>query len=122
VIRIVFCLVFTTLVGCTGGVVGIEGFNTDIRYDVYNDGSKRFYFSAQRDLNRGLVRSRHGTFDPEAFRGYMDRTLLQLIETDGFCREGYFVIDRSDHPENGFVRGECRDSATPEDVAKWSSN
>ena len=107
---------------CRGGVVGFDGFDTQIRYSISDDSSKRFYLTIRRDPSTGVIRSRTGRFDPEAFRNYVDDYAKDRIEREGFCRRGFFVIDRSDNPANGFLRGECRESATPEDVARWGAN
>jgi hypothetical protein len=38
-----------------------------------------------------------------------------VVEHSGYCREGFFELDRRVSPMHLWVRGECKDGATPED-------
>lgn len=101
-----------------------ESFHTEISAN----GSKRFTYSlemaapqirgpyTQDPTARGgmvrqqdLARSNRGSRGTE--REFEYALELKLKET-GFCRDGYFVIDRVVSQLGGEVRGECRDPAT----------
>ncbi|WP_299595752.1 hypothetical protein [uncultured Microbulbifer sp.] len=100
-----------------------ESFHTEIAAN----GSKRFTYSLematpqirgpytesptmrggmvrQQDMNRGRA-SRGQRLD-------FDYALELKLKETGFCRDGYFVIDRVVSQLGGEVRGECRDPAT----------
>lgn len=122
-LRGILVLIIASTFACRGGELGgIEGFDSSVSYQVSSDGSKRFTYRVWRDINQRIIRSSRGTFDPEAFEEYMLAGATAQVEKDQFCRNGFFVIDRSPHPANGFLRGECRETATPEDVARWASS
>ena len=38
-----------------------------------------------------------------------------VVEQSGYCREGFFELDRRISPRHLWVRGECKDGATAED-------
>ncbi|MBY6190528.1 hypothetical protein KUV22_08885 [Microbulbifer agarilyticus] len=40
-----------------------------------------------------------------------DHALQLKLQETGFCRDGYFVIDRVVSPQGGELRGECREGA-----------
>ncbi|MGN0922497.1 MAG: hypothetical protein ACI4NJ_12315 [Cellvibrio sp.] len=45
-----------------------------------------------------------------------------VVATAGYCREGFFMLDRSLVHNNLWVRGECRDSATQDDLHVFGAN
>jgi len=51
-------------------------------------------------------------------RGSYDRLLANtayVVERSGYCRDGFFELDRSISRYHLWVRGECKDSASDED-------
>lgn len=51
-------------------------------------------------------------------RGTYERLLentAYVVERSGYCRDGFFELDRSISRYHLWVRGECKDSATPAD-------
>ncbi|MBN8430679.1 hypothetical protein JF535_07430 [Microbulbifer salipaludis] len=100
-----------------------ESFHTEI----FANGSKRFTYSLEMaapmirgpytetpNMRSGMVRQQQvarasrGSRSQE--RDFEHALELKLQET-GFCRDGYFVIDRVVSQLGGEVRGECRDAA-----------
>jgi hypothetical protein len=116
---VIVITLFLGVLGCRAGVSGLDAPENSVTYDLGSDGSKRFMFRSIKDPNRGAIRRAGGQFDPEDFAEYMKTQLENYLERDQYCREGYFVIDQSNHPGDGFIRGECKESATPEDIANW---
>lgn len=99
-----------------------ESFHTEITAN----GSKRFTYSLEiaapqlRGPFTESPNSRNGMMRNQEMMGGQPRRRrtadfdyamnLKLKET-GFCRDGYFVIDRVVSQLGGEVRGECRDAA-----------
>jgi len=102
-----------------------ESFHTEIAAN----GSKRFTYSlevaapqirgpyTENPTMRGgmvrqqeLVRSNRGVSRDQ--RRQFDYALELKLKETGFCRDGYFVIDRVISQLGGEVRGECRDAAS----------
>ncbi|WP_078084560.1 hypothetical protein [Microbulbifer mangrovi] len=100
-----------------------ESFHTEISAN----GSKRFTYSLEMaapmirgpytespNMRNGMVRqqdmARASAGSRTQERDFDYALKLKLQET-GFCRDGYFVIDRVVSQLGGEVRGECRDPA-----------
>lgn len=114
----------------------VPALKESLHTEVAADGAKRFTYSLEmlradiplpftdREMNRGMNRGGHGNREAmmrSARRGgrgpgvelYFDRAMLQKLAETGFCRDGYFEIERSVSPSGGEVRGECREGAEP---------
>ena len=115
---LVFIIVLL-LSACQMGTLSVQRFEPDMRYEIHDDNSKRFRFSVSKDMEQEIVQSSRGRYQPEQFARAFDRLLRQQLDDSQFCREGFFVIDRLDHPRSAFIFGECYEGATPSDVARW---
>ena len=47
-------------------------------------------------------------------------SLLTKLDETGFCREGYIELGSSVDMRESFIRGECKEAATKEDLALYS--
>ncbi len=62
-----------------------------------------------RDFERGGVNVGPGTYER------LLANTAYVVEHAGYCREGFFELDRSISRYHLWVRGECKDSATLDD-------
>lgn len=111
--------ILLSVTGCQMGTVGVIGFTPSISHQIATDGSKRFRFTVHKDIEKGMIRSTQGRYNAERFASAFDDLLEQELKTTRYCRDGYFVIDRLDHPRDAFIFGECNEGATPADIARW---
>ena len=107
------------VIGCRMGTVGVTDFTPSMSHQIARDGSKRFRFEVHKDLDKELIRSSRGRYNAERFASAFDDLLERELKSSAYCREGYFVIDRLDHPRDAFIFGECNEGATSEDIALW---
>ncbi len=63
----------------------------------------------RREFERGGVDVGRGTYER-----LLENTAF-VVERAGYCREGFFELDRSISRYHLWVRGECKDGATAED-------
>jgi len=109
------------LVGCFSGVPDSRGFIKTHEFEIDAEGSKRFVFMIRLESRKGAAKLLRN-YDAKRFIRYVDNHVDYFIKETGFCRGGYFVFDRIDHPETGYVKGECRDSATALDRERWGDS
>ncbi len=109
----------TTLVGCTSGVADSKGFKSSQSFDIAQDGSKRFRYWLYREEGKAFLSASSGRFDAEKFERFVDRRVSAVIESTAFCRDGYFIYERVSHPNDAYVKGECRDTASQADRERW---
>ncbi|WP_298635053.1 hypothetical protein [uncultured Umboniibacter sp.] len=107
------------VIGCEMGTVGITDFTPSISHQIAADGSKRFRFEVHKDMDKEVIRSANGRYDAARFASEFDNLLEKELKDTRYCRDGYFVIDRLDHPRDAFIFGECNEGATPEDITRW---
>jgi len=104
----------------------IPGLKESFDTEVAANGAKRFTYSLQMqrrdipapytDRGRGRERmmgdagmgARPGRREPAL---QFDRSLKQKLTETGFCRDGYFELERTVSQFGGEVRGECREGA-----------
>ncbi|GAA5525018.1 hypothetical protein Maes01_01578 [Microbulbifer aestuariivivens] len=95
----------------------IETFHTE----VAANGAKRFTYSLETrraDVPRPVTRgdsSREGVQRPRGAKVdelAFNRSLNRKLTETGFCRDGYFELERILFAGGGEVRGECRDGAS----------
>jgi len=109
------------IAGCVSGVPDSRGFVKSHEFQIDNEGSKRFVFMIRLETRRGAAKILRN-YDAKRFIRYVDNHVDYFIDETGFCRGGYFIYDRLDHPETGYVKGECRDSATSLDRQRWGNS
>lgn len=49
----------------------------------------------------------------------LEENTAHVVATLGYCREGFLRLDQSISPYHLWVRGECREGATPEDRQRF---
>ncbi|WP_160154358.1 hypothetical protein [Microbulbifer sp. ALW1] len=99
-----------------------ESFHTEI----FANGSKRFTYALEMaaplmrgpytespNMRSGMVRQQapSGGSGGRGNRMNFDHAMELKLKETGFCRDGFFVIDRVVSHLGGEVRGECRDAA-----------
>ncbi|MDP5210542.1 hypothetical protein [Microbulbifer sp. 2205BS26-8] len=99
-----------------------ESFHTEIA----PNGAKRFVFTLEREhksfpapvlahpdgqrrMQRGPVGAGAGVSRRDI--AYFERALARQLAETGFCKQGYFEIERTVYKYGGEVRGECREGA-----------
>lgn len=126
------CLLLTLpffAVACVSeGPLPVPGLKESFHTEIAANGAKRFSYSLEMQHSQvprpytGEVASRQrlgrdsmtsGRPSPGARQGGLqfDRALEQKLLETGFCREGYFELERSVSAFAGEVRGECREGA-----------
>jgi len=118
--------------GCTSSGRNFSELDESLSIQVLPDTSKQFVYSltAPDMLRRSLVQvyrspgeaSQHRRQEPEGQRTYRQlraNTERALADT-GFCREGFLELDYRLSRDDLWMRGECREGATPEDIERFS--
>lgn len=124
--RLTVCSLPLLLLACASdGPLPIPGLKESFHTEIAADGAKRFSYSleilrpdvplpfTERGFRgpgrRGDTIARSGG----GMRGELqfDRAMEQKLTETGFCRDGYFELERSVHAGGGEVRGECREGA-----------
>ncbi|KUJ81459.1 hypothetical protein AWR36_012955 [Microbulbifer flavimaris] len=118
------------LAGCASeSTAPIPGLSETFHTEIAANGAKRFTYTLEmrspelprpvtrEDVNRARIqretmlrtgqRPRGPRIDEMAF----NRSLNQKLTETGFCRDGFFELDRTLFVGGGEVRGECRDGA-----------
>ncbi|WP_250459819.1 hypothetical protein [Microbulbifer litoralis] len=117
------------LAACGGNPpLPIPGLKESFHTEIAANGAKRFTYSLQmqrRDIpapytdqgiNSGRVSrastGRGGRRPTGAGPLQFDRAMKEKLMETGFCRDGYFEIERTISSLGGEVRGECREGAS----------
>jgi hypothetical protein len=101
--------------------------------NILDNGTKLFTFSTrlprQRDADdvRAENKFRRDTDQPEA-RPRLQADLAEankkaaqaMLQENGYCREGYVLLEMYEDRLDYVIRGECRDAANDSDRAKYS--
>ncbi|AOS97241.1 hypothetical protein AUP74_01810 [Microbulbifer aggregans] len=118
------------LAGCASEpALPIPGLSETFHTEIAANGAKRFTYTLEmrrpdvprpvtrEDVNRSRIqretmlrtgqRPRGPLVDEMAF----NRSLNQKLTETGFCRDGFFELERTLFAGGGEVRGECRDGA-----------
>lgn len=142
--QLIFVVMVTAMVACSGPdrkkhSEPLEVFATH----MLDDGTKLFVFSLEIQQGRGQqgerakggggsVGGRHGGGSggggnggpPQGQGGksrgpdgdkQLDEKLLATLQQTGYCREGFYELDRTVAAGISSVRGECKDAATDQD-------
>ena len=124
------------LIGAAAGLISacasdkplpIPGLKESFHTEVAANGAKRFTYALEmqrqdiprpvtvEDANRARISRQTMLRTGQRPRGRdplpFDRALEQKLAETGFCRDGYFEIERTVSALGGEVRGECRDGA-----------
>ncbi len=110
------------------GPLPVPGLKESFHTEIAANGAKRFTYSLEMQHSQvprpytadGANRQRLGRDSMAAGRPSLgapqgglqfDRALQQKLQETGFCRQGYFELERSVSAFAGEVRGECREGA-----------
>lgn len=124
---LIFSLPLFALACASEQPLPIPGLKESFHTEIAANGAKRFTYSLEilREgvprpfTNSGVRGSRMGR-NNIAHSGRMrsalqfDRAMEQKLTETGFCRQGYFELERSVYAAGGEVRGECREGASRE--------
>ncbi|BFM18566.1 lipoprotein [Maricurvus nonylphenolicus] len=131
------------LLGAVAGITACSGpgqkrpapaLSQDFSTHITQDGSKMFVFtlsmqrperqggkSGMRPPARGERKGGGGRKDRSDELEKMTTALLdQKLETSGYCREGYMVLERFAEQGKSRIRGECKETATDADREHFS--
>lgn len=112
-LRVFIASVMPLLVACASSPVLVTPDHYETRVD--SDGAKRFEFGVRRLTEApSLQNMRDGRtqeIEPLRFEQIED-SLQAWMESDGFCRDGFFIYDQRFDGSLYLVLGECRDLAT----------
>ncbi|WP_237067341.1 hypothetical protein [Microbulbifer guangxiensis] len=107
----------------------IPGLSETFHTEVAANGAKRFTYSLEmrradvprpvtrEDINRArmqqqtMLRTGQRPRGPQVDEMAFNRALNQKLTETGFCRDGFFELERTLFVGGGEVRGECRDGA-----------
>lgn len=109
--------------GCASGAQN-SGLAEQLRFDIHADGTKFFTYALALPVAdqraRAALPPRPGE-RPAARRGVDIEGLLETrISETGYCREGYFILQRSGVGGPTSLRGECREGASPADRERFA--
>lgn len=122
------CASVVLLAGCASEPTAPNpGLKESFHTEISANGSKRFTYSLEMaapmirgpytespNMRNGMVRQQDMARASRGSRTQerdFDYALKLKLQETGFCRDGYFVIDRVVSRLGGEVRGECRDPA-----------
>jgi len=118
--------------GCASSGRNFSELDESLSIQILPDTSKQFIYglTAPDRMRRSLVQvyrspgeaSQHRRQQPEGQRTYRQlraNTERALADT-GFCREGFLELDYRLSRDDLWIRGECREGATPEDIERFS--
>lgn len=128
---VIFTLLMCTIIGCSStgrSYVETEMAET-LEVEILPNTSKMFTYRLRWPEERipSHIRVARGGANPgqefakggvDVGRGTYERLLentAYVIEQAGYCRDGFFELDRSISRYHLWVRGECKDSATSAD-------
>lgn len=95
------------------------------------DNIKRFELSVpakpldvMKQMNRGRDSDRdgRGEFQQRHTDVYLKYALEDILDHNGFCQQGYLLLGRFAGENQNRLRGECKDSASAEDRAKFPNS
>jgi len=96
--------------------------------NILDDGTKLFVFSVpmKRPGKGGDVRHEMSDDDGEMQRSRREgpqhpgpQALQGMLAENGYCREGYMVLEQYEQQHRYVTRGECRDGATDADRTRF---
>jgi hypothetical protein len=132
---LVWLFLAVTLCGCgTAGRSYVDTKMTEtLEVEILPNTSKMFTYRLRwpEEQIPSHIRIAHGGSNPgrdfaeggvDVGRGAHDRLLentAYVLERSGYCREGFFELDRSISRYHLWVRGECKEAATGADQKKF---
>ncbi|WP_334078780.1 hypothetical protein [Microbulbifer sp. M83] len=108
----------------------VPGLKESFHTEIARNGAKRFTYSLEvmrndiprpatasgvnrsRMAQQGMIQQPSNRVRPLSDRLQFDRMLQQKLAETGFCRDGFFELERTEHAFGGEVRGECRDGVS----------
>lgn len=106
-----------------GDIVPGSEFNANI----LDDGTKLFVFSVPmaRPGKGGDIRREMDDDEAQMQRARREvsrpgpQAMQAMLAQNGYCREGYLVLEQYEHQRRYVTRGECRDGATEQDRERF---
>lgn len=77
--------------------------------------------SKERSQQRNVTKSPQNIHD-KALQEWLDNRLTQTLADNQYCREGFILLERNVGKGLASIKGECHESASPEDRKKFISN
>lgn len=126
------CLAVSLLVACSSSGPYFQDFDETLSIQVLPNASKLFVYSvsAPERHRRNLVEvyrspqqaSQHRNREPEGQRTYrqLRDNVERALTLTGYCREGYLEFDYRLSRDDLWLRGECRESATEQDIERFA--
>lgn len=126
---VVACLLLTAC--SSGSNYTDKGLQETLEIQILPNSSKMFVYrlrmpedqipSHVRIAQSGRDKARRGGVDLSSgsYRGLLSNVNYVLSKT-GYCREGFLEIDRSLSRYHIWMKGECKEGATEEDLRKFS--
>lgn len=118
--------------GSAPGARGVPA-GANFAANILPDGTKLFTFSTRlphpiEEAVRGASAFRDGDPDQAERRRRMPanladtnrRALQEMLQENGYCREGYLLHELFEDRTEYVIRGECRDAASDADRARYS--
>ncbi|WP_237057828.1 hypothetical protein [Microbulbifer sediminum] len=127
--RLLLLLPVLLVSACASGPLPVPGLKESFHTEIARNGAKRFTYALEimrndiplpatasgmnsnRMAQQGMVQPRNRV-RPLSDRLQFDRMLRQKLAETGFCRDGFFELERTEYAYGGEVRGECRDGVS----------
>lgn len=125
-------LAVVLLVGCSSSGRHFTSLDESLAIQIMPNTSKLFVYSlsAPEGMRRNLVQiysspddaSQHRRREPEGERSYrrLRQNAERAVRATGYCREGFLQLDYRMSRDDLWLRGECREGATEEDLERFA--
>jgi hypothetical protein len=89
--------------------------------ELLNNGTKLFTYTLEREPPPRTVQRRGEPPPRERRLPDPHKGLQAMLLQNGYCREGYVTLEQYTLARQQLIRGECRDSASAADRARFGS-
>lgn len=111
--------------GCAGKPPREIPAGADFSAEILADNTKLFTYSVRLERPQGraagMQRGRSLDDEPQPRPRQSDRRqgLEAALAENGYCREGFLLLEQYERSDRYVMRGECRDAATDADRARF---
>jgi hypothetical protein len=124
---VIFSLALLVMAGCSNTGRSYTGSTMveTLEVEILPNTSKMFTYRLRMPEPKVRFGGRRGENGPggvDIGRKTHERLLentAYVVEQSGYCREGFFELDRRISPHHLWIRGECKDGATKEDQSAF---
>lgn len=96
--------------------------NTLKQFNIFLVQPKRAQGIDLRDVSNSANQKRRKQINKgKKVRSLLAHHLNEKIEENNFCKEGYWIISEDPFHDIPYLRGECNDAATAEDIATFTN-